>query len=43
MSSFGYKNPTKEDQFDLSPYVNFNSNYLKELKEFLISAFKEIK
>lgn len=43
MSSFGYKNPTKEDQFDLSPYVNFNSNYLKELKEFLISAFKDNK
>lgn len=41
--AFGYKNGIKKENFDISKYIDFNADYIKELKEFLISAFKENK
>lgn len=41
--AFGYKNGIKDENFDISEYVDFNSDYIKNLKEFLMNAFKENK
>lgn len=36
MQSFGFKNSIKPKEFDLSPYVDFESEYLEDLKKFFI-------
>ena len=40
MSGFGFKNNIKAEDFDLTPYVDFDDIYLNDLKEFLINTFK---
>ena len=40
MSGFGFKNNIKAEEFDLTPYVDFDDIYLNDLKEFLINTFK---
>lgn len=37
MQSFGFKNTIKPQEFDLSPYVDFEDKYLEPLKNFLLS------
>lgn len=36
MQSFGFKNPIKPKEFDLSIYVDFEDKYLETLKDFLL-------
>ena len=36
MESFGFKNPEEAENFDLSPYVDFENKYLEDLKNFLL-------
>lgn len=40
MSGFGFKNNIKAEDFDLSPYVDFDNDYLNDLKNFLENIFK---
>lgn len=40
MESFGFKNPEEAENFDLSPYVDFESEYLEDLKNFLLDNNK---
>lgn len=39
METFGFKNSSNEktEKFDLTPYVNFDDEYLNELKKFLLN------
>lgn len=37
MSSFGFKNGIDAKDFNFSNYVDFENNYLKPLKEFLLN------
>lgn len=39
MSGFGFKNNIKAEDFDLTPYIDFNNIYLNELKTFLENIF----
>lgn len=43
MSSFGFKNGIKKEEFDFSAYVDFNSVCLSDLKTFLQNALGENK
>ena len=40
MSGFGFKNPIKAENFDLTECIDFNDIYLNELREFLENIFK---
>mgnify|MGYP004469731165 FL=1 len=40
MESFGFKNPEEAENFDLSPYVDFEDKYLEDLKNFLLDNNK---
>ena len=40
MQSFGFKNSVKPKKFDLSPYVDFENEYLESLKNFLLDNNK---
>lgn len=40
MSGLGFKNNIKAEDFDLSPYVDFDNDYLNDLKNFLENIFK---
>lgn len=40
MSGFGFKNNIKAEEFDLTPYIDFDNIYLNDLKEFLLNTFK---
>lgn len=42
MQSFGFKNKIKPDKFDLSPYVDFENEYLDPLKNFLLKNYNSL-